>query len=259
MFATYGISKCRSLHPMLSATSGGSDLRQRRQPVNSRPADLRRSAWPLGEVTALVLATWAEQRAYAFNAKAVELVDGTQDSETLAESSRSATPMASSTPSRTLRLLTLTTYWPRGTPSASSVSAASMHSSASAATDEAPTVSASNWVNWRIAPRPRLLVPPYRARLIAAEGLGQALIILRHVAGERRRQIVAERQPLLVVVLEGEHALVRPVLVGQELAERVGIFDGRRVERLEAVGLEHAPDGAEHLLGGADLACGNVE
>ena len=140
------------------------------------------------------------------------------------------------TPSSTLRLLTFTTYCPRGTPSASSVSAASMHNSASAATDEAPTVSASNWVNWRKRPGPGFSLRQTGPHLIAAERLGQGLVILGDVAGERRGQIVAQRQPLLVVVLEREHALVGPVLVGQELAERVGIFDGRGVERLEAVG-----------------------
>ena len=144
-------------------------------------------------------------------------------------------PARSSTPSSTFRLLTFITYCPRGTPSASSVSAASMQSSASAATDDAPTVSASNCSELAEAPRPRLLVAPHRPHLIAAEGLRQVLIILGDVAGERRGQVVAEREPLLVVVLEGEHALVRPVLVGQELAERVGIFDRRRVERLEAI------------------------
>src|SRR4029079_8302306 len=76
---------------------------------------------------------------------------------------------------------------------------------------------------------------------------------------ERRGQIVAERQPLLVVVLEGEHALVWPVLVGEELAERVGIFDGWRVERLEAVALEHLPDLGEHVGRRAKLARGRVE
>jgi hypothetical protein len=40
---------------------------------------------------------------------------------------------------------------------------------------------------------------------------------------------------LLVVVLEREHALVRPVEIGQELAERLGIFDERRLHGLEAI------------------------
>ena len=89
--------------------------------------------------------------------------------------------------------------------------------------------------------------------------MGRCLKILGHVAGERRRQVVAQRQPLLVVVLEGEHALVGPVLVGQELAERVGIFDGGRVQRLEAAGLEHATNRVEHLPARADFVRGNVE
>ena len=133
-----------------------------------------------------------------------------------------------------------------------------MQSSASAATRRGADRVGVELGELAEAPRSRLLVAPHRANLIAAEGLGQALKILGDVAGERRGQIVAEREPLLVVVLEGEHALVGPVLVGQELAERVGIFDGRRIERLEAVGLEHASDGAEHVLRRPDLGRRNV-
>ena len=60
-------------------------------------------------------------------------------------------------------------------------------------------------------------------------------------------------------VLEREHSFVGPVLVGQELAERVGIIDCRRIQRLEAVGLELAPEGVEQLPRRADFARGNVE
>ena len=134
-----------------------------------------------------------------------------------------------------------------------------MQSSASAATDDGADRVGVELGEFAEAARARLLVAPHRPDLIAAEGLGQVLEILGDVAGERRGQVVAQRQPLLVVVLEGEHALVRPVLVGQELAERVGIFDGRRLQRLEAVGLEHPADGVEHLPARADLARGNVE
>ena len=96
----------------------------------------------------------------------------------------------------------------------------------------------------------RLLVAPHGADGVAAEGLGQALEVLGHVAGERRGQVVAQRQPLLVLVLEREHALVGPVLVGQELAQRIGVLDGRRLQRLEAVALVH--------LAGSCPACGCV-
>ncbi len=56
------------------------------------------------------------------------------------------------------------------------------------------------------APRPRLLVAEHPARAIAAVGFRQRVEVLRHVPGKRRGQIVAQRQPLLVVVLEREHA-----------------------------------------------------
>ena len=47
--------------------------------------------------------------------------------------------------------------------------------------------------------------------------------------GERRRQVVAEREPLLVVVLERDPALVRPVEIRQELAQRLGVLDEGRL------------------------------
>src|SRR5215471_15355690 len=104
-------------------------------------------------------------------------------------------------------------------PSASIVSAAIMQISASAAIEPPPTVSASNCMNWR----------------------------------ERRGQVVAQAQPLLVVVLEREHALVRAVLVGQELPERVGVLDRRRLDWLEAVALVDRADRLQHLPRRCDL------
>ena len=103
------------------------------------------------------------------------------------------------------------------------------------------------------AARARLLVAEHPAEAIAAIGLGQRVEILGDIARERRGQVVAQRQPLLVVVLEREHALVRPVLVGQELAERVGVFDRRRLHRLEAVALIDVADGVGHAPGRRDL------
>jgi len=49
--------------------------------------------------------------------------------------------------------------------------------------------------------------------------------VLGGEARQRRGQVVAQRHPLLVIVLQSEHTLVRTVGVGQELAERVGIFE----------------------------------
>ncbi len=96
------------------------------------------------------------------------------------------------------------------------------------------------------APRTRLLVAKHPAEAIATIGQREILEILRDVSGERRGQVVAQRQPLLVVVLEREHALVRPVQVGQELAERVGVFDLRRLDRIEAVALIDGADRLDH-------------
>src|SRR4029077_15089794 len=83
----------------------------------------------------------------------------------------------------------------------------------------------------------RLLVAVDVTDAIAAVGFWQRLEIFRNVARERRGQIVAQRNPLLVVVLQREHALVGPVLVGQEFSQRIGIFERRRLHRLEAVAL----------------------
>ena len=85
-------------------------------------------------------------------------------------------------------------------------------------------------MNWRKRPGPGFSLRHTGAAGIAAERLRQPLEVLRHVARQRRRQVVAQRQPLLVLVLEREHALVRPVLVGQELAERLRQLEGRRLQ-----------------------------
>ena len=77
--------------------------------------------------------------------------------------------------------------------------------------------------------------------------------MLGDITGERRGEVVAQRQPLLVVVLEREYALVRPVLVGQEFAERLGQLDERRLDRLEAIKLIDVADLRHHRLGGGDV------
>ena len=96
------------------------------------------------------------------------------------------------------------------------------------------------------------------AEPIGAVGLRQRIVVLRDEAGERRGQIIAQRQPLLVVVLEGEDAFVGAVLIRQELAERVGIFDRRRLQRLEAVEFIDLADGFEHAPRGRKLGLSAV-
>ena len=104
------------------------------------------------------------------------------------------------------------------------------------------------------APGARLLVAKHPARAIGAIGLRQPVVVLGDIARERRGQVIAQRQPLLVVVLEREHALVRPILVGQKLAERVGVFDERRLDRLEPVERVDLADPGDHRFGGGEIA-----
>jgi hypothetical protein len=108
-------------------------------------------------------------------------------------------------------------------------------------------------------PRPRLLVAPHRPKGIAAERLGQGFPVLRREAGERSRQVIPQRHPLLVVVLQGEHALVRPVRVGQELAQRIGVLERRRLQGLEAIALVHRRHGGEDLPLGHQVAGATVD
>ena len=94
-----------------------------------------------------------------------------------------------------------------------------------------------------------LFVPEDVAGAIGAIGFRQLVVVLSDIAGERRGQVVAQRQPLLVVILKGEDALVRAVLIRQEFSQRVGIFDERRLDRLEAVEFVGLADFREHALG----------
>src|SRR4029077_10255972 len=96
------------------------------------------------------------------------------------------------------------------------------------------------------------------AETVRAIGQREILKIFRHVAREGRRQVVTQREPLLVIVLEREHPLVRPVLVRQELAERIGVFDRRSLYRVKAIALEHGPDRLNHVPGRGDFGRSTV-
>ena len=164
---------------------------------------------------------------------------------------RSATPAAVSRPLSSLRLLIFSTAAPAGRPAASKpchrhgddlgvgLGPGRAHG-VGVALDELAVAAGAG-----------LLVAPDRAEGVAAERLGQGLPVLGGEAGQRRGQVVAQRHPLLVVVLQGEDALVGPVGVGQELAERVGVFEGAGVQRLEAVALiDRRHGGQDPPLGG---------
>ena len=73
------------------------------------------------------------------------------------------------------------------------------------------------------------------------------------MTSKRRCQIVAQAHPLVVVILQRKHAFVRAVAIGQELAERIGIFEQRGFHRIETVKLVDPADLVDHLIGGMDI------
>src|SRR5690606_37921918 len=88
----------------------------------------------------------------------------------------------------------------------------------------------------------------------AAEGLGQVLPFFGGEARQRRCEVVAQREPALVVE-EREHALVGAVEVGQELAQRLGVFERGRLQALEPpLFIDSAHRGDDALLGGGGRA-----
>ena len=97
-------------------------------------------------------------------------------------------------------------------------------------------------------PRPRLLVAPDRPHLVPPVRRRQRHPVLRIHPRQRRRQVVAQRQPLIVLVLPGEDPLVRPVDVGQELAQRLHRLDRARLQGVEAPGVIDLADPRQHRL-----------
>ena len=101
--------------------------------------------------------------------------------------------------------------------------------------------------------RPGLFVAPDRAHGVAAVGRGQVVAVLRRHPRQRRGQVVAQRQPVLILFLPGKDTLVRAVHVGQELSQRLDRFDGRGFQRVETVAVIDLGDGVEHRLALAHL------
>ncbi len=103
------------------------------------------------------------------------------------------------------------------------------------------------------APRPRFFIAPHAPYGVAAKRLGQRLKVLRHIARQRRGEVVAQRKPLLVLILQGEHALVGPILVGQKFAQCIRVLKRWRLQRLKAIGLINRPDLLQHGVQRAQL------
>ena len=66
-------------------------------------------------------------------------------------------------------------------------------------------------------------------------------------------QIITQREPLVVFVLEGEHALIGAVLIGEKFSKVFRVFKSGRIERLEAIGFIHVTNGAQHRILRADF------
>ena len=102
--------------------------------------------------------------------------------------------------------------------------------------------------------RAGLLVAPHRPERIAPERLGQGLPALGGEPGQRRGEVIAQRHPLLVVVLQGKDALVGTVGVRQELAQRIGIFQRASLQELEPIALIDLGNGHQNLPLGGQVA-----
>ena len=53
---------------------------------------------------------------------------------------------------------------------------------------------------------------------------------------------------MLVVIFQRENAFIRPVGIGQKLAQRIGIFKGGSVQRIKAIALIDIRYGGNHAL-----------
>ena len=72
------------------------------------------------------------------------------------------------------------------------------------------------------------------------------LEIGRDMTGQRRSQVIAQRQPLAVIILERKDAFIGPVHIRQELAQRIGIFKSRCFQRREAIAFIDPPHRFQH-------------
>ena len=84
------------------------------------------------------------------------------------------------------------------------------------------------------------------ALAIAPKWRGQFLRILGHIPRERCCQIVAQAQPLLVIVLKGKHSSIGAILVWQKFPQRFRVFHKGLFHGFKAVGFVHTLDGSQH-------------
>ena len=95
--------------------------------------------------------------------------------------------------------------------------------------------------------RPRLFVAPDRPHGIAPVGRWQVIAVLGIDPRKRRCQVVAERNPAVVVAFPGKDTFVGPVHIRKKLAQRLDRFDGRAFKRVEAVAMVDLRNARQHL------------
>ena len=95
--------------------------------------------------------------------------------------------------------------------------------------------------------RARLFIAPDGTGRITAERLWQSLPVLSGETGKRCGQIIAQRDPLFVIILHGEDTGIRAVIVRQELAEGISIFPCAGIKRLEPPAAIDRCDAVDHL------------
>ncbi len=202
----------------------------------------------LGEGAAVVLAALAEEKLHTFEAQPVQLVDGAQHAHLLAAIGDAETAQ------QAVEQLAVIDTKLRGNAGRLETRHGQCHhfgvgfgsigaDGIGVALDEFTQTAG-----------PRFFVAIDRAEGVTAKRLGQAFPVLRRETGQRRRQVVAQGHPLLVVVLQSENADIRPVGVGQELAQGIGIFEGGRLQGFETEVLIDLGHGRDQPALDGDLA-----
>ena len=108
------------------------------------------------------------------------------------------------------------------------------------------------------ATRPRPLVPPYEADLIAAKGNREVVAVLGEDPRQRRCKIIAQSYPATIFISKCEDSACRYVAVWQVLPQRVDVFKCRCFQRSKSIALVYSAYGINHTLSRNYAPCKSV-
>ncbi len=201
----------------------------------------------LGEGAAVVLAALAQQQLYAFEAQPVEFVDGAQDAHLLAGVGDTLAGQQA-----VQQFTVIDAQLRRNAGGLEPGDSQGDHFGVGfrAIGTDGVGVTLDEFAQTAGA---RLFIAIDGAESVAAERLGQGFPVLRSETGQRRRQVVTQGHPLFIVVLEREDADIGAVGIGQELAKRIGIFEGRGLQGFEAEVLIDLGHGVDQPAFNSDL------